>query len=50
MEDREAVSGEEREAVEAGDDVEAHSLPLDDKSAFAGDDEDKERRLIDSGT
>ena len=45
MEDREATSADEREAVGADDDVEAHVLSTDDKGAVPAD-EDEERRAF----
>jgi hypothetical protein len=46
VEDREAISNEEREAVTSGgDDVEGHALSVDDKGALPADD-DEERRAF----
>jgi hypothetical protein len=44
VEDREAVSNEEREAVNS-DDVEGHALSVEDKAALPADD-DEERRAF----
>jgi hypothetical protein len=48
VEDREAVNNEEREAVDAGDDVEAHLLANEDKGALISED-DSERRAFPDG-